>query len=467
MPARKPVIRTPQDLQELDTAIEKAAAVADELSARINDARASSKPVGETDWIRLTTDFRTAEGQLAILREKRKETIEFQPNATIERKRVIEQDPIARYVSASARTKDGFNGLESWEISEQQQHRDRYGSFDGQFRPGDMIVPIRHNAAVTTTTTAGAIPITTESMIVDALADFGAARKMCKTYRTTGGGPLHIPTRDETATVGHQITTEGSAAAEATPATIGQKTLNAFTYTSDLWPVSRESVSDVEGVGLNLIQDTLMQCARSIGRATETAFCSGTGSGQPEGFLTNAPVGRTSAKGGGAAFIEYDDLIELEFSIDRAYRMAGGEAGFGGRMPIGGGTTGFMIPDGLEKHVMLWKDSDGRPLWAPGLSSIAGSPRMNTIIGYPYVVNQSMPQNMAKNQVVGAFGAWSYFAIREVDAILIRSYDDSYGARANLYHCIAWARFDSGYIGPGSSSVAYKTLKTKNADEGG
>ena len=122
-------------------------------------------------------------------------------------------------------------------------------------------------------------------------------------------------------------------------------------------------------------------------------FAVGTGSGQPEGIVTGLTLGVTSAANGA---IGYDDLVDLEHSIDPAYRQSG--------------NLRYVTHDTFVRATRKIKDTTGRPLWAPSIA--VGQP--STINGYPYTVDNGLAavSNGSKSVVFGDIRA--AYVVREV-----------------------------------------------------
>src|SRR4029453_6666120 len=89
-----------------------------------------------------------------------------------------------------------------------------------------------------------------------------------------------------------------------------------------------------------------------IGRITNTHFTVGTGTGQPQGVVTGATLGKTGIVGQTTAII-YDDLVDLEHAVDPLYRPG----------------SSYMMADSSLKVIKKLKDTAGRPIWQPGPSA--------------------------------------------------------------------------------------------------
>ncbi|QKE74763.1 phage major capsid protein [Arthrobacter citreus] len=246
-------------------------------------------------------------------------------------------------------------------------------------------------SAVTGSAGGFTVPQGFYNSLIESLKAFGGMRKVKSTIlRTATGNTLPIPKVDDTANVG-AIVGENTAAGNATDAVFSQLNLGAYKYTSKVFliPIEllQDSAFDIEAYIRKII-------ATRIGRITNTHFTVGTGTGQPTGVLTNATLGKTGTTGQTTSIV-YDDLIDLIHSVDPAYREAG--------------DCEFMLNDNSLKAIRKLKDSQGNPLWQPGL--VQGAP--DKILNYNYTINQDMP-TMAANAKSLLFGDLSTFIIRDV-----------------------------------------------------
>lgn len=217
---------------------------------------------------------------------------------------------------------------------------------------------------------------------------------------TATGNSITMPTMDDT-------NNEGALIAENTQVTLaeisfGTKMLDAFKYTSGVVLVSSEllqdSAIDVEAI----VRDAMSERIARIGNRHLTV---GTGAGQPDGIVTASAFGKTAAS---QTAITFDEVIDLEHSVDPAYRAAPGAR--------------FMFNDATLKVIRKLKDGEGRYIWQPadmkaGLSS--------NIDGYSYSINQAMavPATGAKTIV---FGDFQKYAVRMVLQFAIRRLVERY-----------------------------------------
>ncbi len=146
-----------------------------------------------------------------------------------------------------------------------------------------------------------------------------------------------------------------------------------------------DSAFDVESWLANRISDKFV-------RAEASAFVNGDGIDKPTGFLTHTTVADDSwawgslgyvASGSAGAIGNGDALIDLVYSLDTRYRP----------------NATYVMNSKTAGSLRKLKDSDGRHLWADGLSS--GEPAR--LLGYPVLIAEDMP-DIASNAFAIAFG---------------------------------------------------------------
>ncbi len=211
------------------------------------------------------------------------------------------------------------------------------------------------------------VPPGFQARLSETMKAYGGIINHANVITTSTGNPLQWPTNDDTGNVG-AILTENTQITEQ-DTTLASRTLGAYVYTSKLVRVSLQLLQDS---AFNLDSWLPMKLGERIGRATAAHMVAGTGTGQPEGLLTNAIVGKIGATGQ-TTTVTYDDLVDLEHSIDPAYRLSS--------------DTRYVMNDQTLKVIRKLKDTQNRPLWVPvptvGMAA--------TINGWPYTIDQGMP----------------------------------------------------------------------------
>lgn len=260
---------------------------------------------------------------------------------------------------------------------------------------------------------------------------FGGMRQVATIIRTDSGAALPFPTVDDTAQKG-VILGENTTATEQ-GVTFGQIVFDAYKYSSKYILVSVELLQDS---AINVAEYIGRALGERIGRITNDHFTTGTGSAQPNGIVTASGVGKTGATGQTTTVI-YDDLVDLEHSVDPAYRA-------GAR---------WMFNDAVLKALKKIKipnfsgQTDGTPLWQPGL--VLGQP--DTILGYPYTINQSMAVMAASAKSI-VFGDLRKYLIRDVRDVTLLRLDERF-AELHQVAFLAFSRHDGDLLDAGTNPV--------------
>lgn len=268
------------------------------------------------------------------------------------------------------------------------------------------------------------VPTDVARQLLQAISAFGGMRSVATILPTASGNPMTYPTTDATAEEG-EIVGEGVQVA-AQDFGFGIKTLGAFKYSSKAVAVPFELLQDAV---IDLEGHINQRLAQRIARITNKHFTVGTGIGQPLGVVTASTLGATASS---AAGITWEDLVDLEHSIDPAYREQG--------------SCRFMFHDSTLKLLKKLKDGENRPLWLPGLSS----KEPDTVLGYSYTINQHMPQVAASAKSV-VFGDLSKYLIRDVMAVsLFRMTDSKYTEKGQVGF-LAFSRHDGQLVDVGGA----------------
>lgn len=225
--------------------------------------------------------------------------------------------------------------------------------------------------------------------LLKALKAFGGMREISRVLSTASGVAINWPTTDATSEEG-EIVGENAAVSvgETSFGTLPHVTYK-FSSKSIALPFEllQDSEIDLEAYVRELLQERL-------GRITNRMFTTGTGVGQPHGIVTSSGAGKI-APTGQVDSVGYDDLVDLEHSVDPAYRRSG--------------NVGYMFHDMTLRELKKLKDDQGRPLWVPGVA--VSEP--DTLNGYRYTINQHMDQLGAGNKPM-LFGDYAKYIIRDV-----------------------------------------------------
>jgi HK97 family phage major capsid protein len=256
-----------------------------------------------------------------------------------------------------------------------------------------------------------------------ALKAYGGVRSVARVLSTSSGNPIFYPTANDTNNIGEQLG-ENNAAGQANPS-FSNVQIKAWTYSTKMVNVSnqllQDSAFDVEAY-------LREQFVNRLGRIQNAKFTTGAGTTEPMGINTAATAGPTSAT---TLVVSYDDMVELEHSLDRAYRKG----------------AKFMLRDSVLKQIKKLKDSQGHPLWVSGVAF--GAP--DTILGYQYVINDDMPSVTSGNNLM-LFGALDRYLIRDVKGLGILRLNERYGELFQTAF-LGFARADGALIDAGTHPV--------------
>ena len=351
----------------------------------------------------------------------------------------------------------GRSGLTGEEIDSMEARMTALGFGDGDPNPGETGPAIfttgispeqarrramfadQRNALVTSDTASGQNFIDTETLptVVDTLSQFGGALRVCGRLSSSKSSPIRIPQEDAASQKGVLVSTQGTPVTENQTPNPGFVTFENYTFNSGWVEVTNEMIADS---GFDIVGWVLVQLQRRIGRIMNEKFTKGTGTNEPTGFMA-APLQFNAATATGISFP--DELLDLEYEIDEAYLM--GEKGPGG-LPSEGmanrdGMIGFTFNRKTEGYLRKAKDTDGRPLWQPGITM--GVPSM--INGWPYETNNDI-DTIATGKKTVVFGNLGNHKIRLTNAIALYNFWDSGTATRNARRLLGFARADSNNI---------------------
>jgi HK97 family phage major capsid protein len=166
--------------------------------------------------------------------------------------------------------------------------------------------------------------------------------------------------------------------------------------------VSQELASDSRFDIMNqvLIPDT----ANAFTLTENTAFFTGTGTGQPQGITVGATLGVTCAS---ATLITADEIIDLYYSLPEQYRM----------------NAVWMMNPATEQFIRKLKFTAGTNdyLWSPGFSE-----RPATILGRPVFTAAGMPTIAAAARTICFYDPAAYWVMDFGGGMMMQRLDELY-----------------------------------------
>lgn len=271
-------------------------------------------------------------------------------------------------------------------------------------------------------------------IIVDALKATGGMRGLATVITTDMGNPIDYPTSDGTSEEG-EILAQNATAADADPE-FGVVPLVTYKYSSKAVAVPiellQDSAVDIEAFVRNRL-------VTRLARITNKHFTIGTGSNQPKGIVVAAGAGKVGASGQ-TATVTYDDLIDLQHSINSAYRA---------------NRPAFMMADSSVKVIRKIKDGQSRPIFVPGyeVGSPGGVP--DTLLGDRLVINDDVAA-MAANAKSIVYGDFTPYIIRDVMAFSLFRMTDSAYAKKGQVGFLMMSRHAGNYTDVGGGVKYYQ-----------
>lgn len=303
-------------------------------------------------------------------------------------------------------------------------------------RHSARVTPDIRAAMSTTTTTEGGFTVSTEYMrgLEHAQKAYGGMLQVATVMNTASGATMNFPTGDHTAEVGEIIGQNTTVTRQDT--SFGNVSVDVYKYSSkDIaapFELLQDTFIDMEAY----LQEVL---SMRLGRILNTHATVGTGSGQPRGVVTAAALGRTGTTGQ-TTTVTYDDLVELEHSVDPAYRELPGVA--------------YMMHDSSLKVIRKIKDSNGRPIFVPGYEQGNPGGAPDRLLGRRIVINQDVAV-MAANAKSILFGAFSKYRVRRVMDLTFFRMTDSAFTRNGQVGFLAFQRMGGNLVDVSGSTVKY------------
>jgi len=292
------------------------------------------------------------------------------------------------------------------------------------------------NTMSTTTGSEGGFTVDTEvaRTVIDALKAYGGMRSVATVLATSGFGLLSFPTSDGTSEIGEVIAENQEATDE--DIAFGTVSLTAFKYSSKVVTVPIELLQD-SGVDVEaFVRDRLIT---RLGRITNRHFTIGNGSGQPNGLIAAATVGVTAANSTSqVTAVTYDSLVNLQHSVDPAYRERGNMA--------------WMFNDTTLREVRKIKDGSQRPIFVPGYESGNPGSAPDRLMGAPIVINQDVA-DMAANARSIAYGDFRAYYVRDVMSVELFRFTDSAFTKKGQVGFLGWLRSGGNLIETGAVRV--------------
>lgn len=283
-------------------------------------------------------------------------------------------------------------------------------------------IVLRATGTITGTDGSILVPKNLASKIEVALKAYGGMLSTSTIITTTNGGDLIMPTINDTTTKAKIVGEYAKSTTEKK--TFGNLILKAFTYRTNIIPLSLELLQDS---AFNLEELIARLLSDSFGRGLNEHLTIGTGVGQPKGIITAAHLSEATPA---ATAIKSDDLLDLMEGLDSSYET----------------NAKFMLNKKTLFALRKLKNSNGDYLLRDTNGEFKAS-----LCGIPYVINNDMPDIGAGNTSI-LYGDLSKYQIRQVKGFNILRLNESLLENLAI-GLFGYARFDGALLDAGTHPV--------------
>lgn len=281
------------------------------------------------------------------------------------------------------------------------------------------------------------VPDTFRDKLIEKQKAFGGLMAAAENITTATGAPLIWMTNDDVLDTEAGIVAEGAANTFGADFVFGRNALNAFKYdTAGATASSGNDTAKWLRVSWELLQDSnydlqpfiARKFAERIQRKLAKDLINGSGVNEPVGIistaggLTDSGVTIASATAGPT----YAELVTIEHSLDIAYRD----------------NAKWLMNDRTLSLIEQLVDLNGRPLiWNSG-AALGDSKAQKSLLGYPVVVDNAMPDLLTGSTRGLVFGDLQQaYVVRTVKDFTLVVANELFAGTGQVGF-LGWGRYD-------------------------
>lgn len=265
------------------------------------------------------------------------------------------------------------------------------------------------------------IPTTLSGQIEKALGGAQGLLSAVSTFTTSNGGDLTFPTVNDLAAKA-KIVAEYQKSAKNNKQ-FGTLTFKAYTYRTDIIPISEELLQDaafdIEGEIVNLLSDQFT-------RGLNYDFTNGSTDKEIKGILAEA-----TAVNAASAAVEFDNLIDLMKSVKAGYQP----------------NAKWMFNSNTLAELMKLKDGNDQYIWQPAVANAVAA----TIWGKQYILNDDMP-DIASGAEPITYGDHSKYKVRYIKGYTAKRFAELYAEYLSIGF-MGWGRCDAHLMDAGTHPI--------------
>lgn len=284
-----------------------------------------------------------------------------------------------------------------------------FGSLSKEDRDVMGLLKEKRTQTVGTTTQGGfTVPEGFSGRIIEHMAFISDLLNFVDILNTETGNDIPHPINDDTSNTGELIAESGDYSSSSADLVFSSYTLGAYKFSSKMIKVSEELLQDN---GVNLVDYLAKKLAERVARITNTYFTTGTGSSEPQGYITASSRGKVTASTSTWTLAELQALAD---SIDPAYQA----------------NASFAAHQNLvsELKQLAIATANFGSVWSPSFRD--GEP--DRILGKRYFMNQAMSSTSATGDKIWAYGDFSKYIVRVVNGFALRRLDERYAENGHV-----------------------------------
>lgn len=256
-----------------------------------------------------------------------------------------------------------------------------------------------------TGSSASAVPTLFDRRLYEVLeANIAAMRLPTTRITSDSGAPMEFPKVTAHA-IATQVAGQGTALAGTDP-TFDKLTLTPTKH-GELIKLANEVVTDT---GVDIVGFVTRDLGRAVGREVNRAVMTT--------LIASAFTGAagTVATGGTLITPTFEKMVDMEYSINDAYRSST--------------STAWLFKDSTAAILRKLRDgaggTEGAPMWQPSLQGgISGLRTPDRFFGYPVFTDPNMAASASAAKII-AFGDWSGYYLRTVGDVMIERNDSRF-----------------------------------------
>lgn len=271
------------------------------------------------------------------------------------------------------------------------------------------------------------VPAEFRQKLVEVRKAFGGLAAACDGFSTSSGNPITYPVLDDTGNEAG-ITAEAASFTGGADLDFGEVSLGAYKFTTlgaGDKPL-KVSVELAQDSAFNVADLIARAFGRRIARRQAKAWTMGSGSGEPKGLLGGASTTPDVGSIDNVSDLTYPVILSIEGALDPEYTA----------------NAKWLMNNKTWIAIRAITDAaGGRPLVLPSAVAGMGEGVPKILLGYPVVIDQSVPDPAADKLSI-AFGDFvEAYVIRTVGALSVIVNPYSSASQGQIEY-VAWERAD-------------------------